>query len=125
MKSIVVAASGLWLWSSVSFGYQGYIEALNEVYPSIAETKLNDCMTCHTKNKWARNAYGLSLHAWLSDNTDLIAELGYDGWLKTGITAIEKIDSDGDSVINLQEILDITSPGDADDVFSRNCGDDQ
>jgi len=80
-------------------------KAFKEKYPD-AKTLNTKCSTCHTMalpkkdGDHANNAYG----------TDLKATKGKDG--KYDFAAIEKKDSDGDGVSNLDEITKGTNPGD-------------
>ncbi len=68
-----------------------------EQYPHIAGTRLEECNFCHA-SEFSRNAYGAAY-----------AGSGYD------FAAIERLDSDGDGFVNIDEINLLTFPGHADD----------
>lgn len=97
-----------------------FLPTLMTVYPQVAGTVMGDCMTCHTIDKWQRNAYGQDLQAYLRAN--------YDGgeqdpqrrvysmeFIASGLDAIADKDSDGDGVSNWDEFQNLTFPGDASD----------
>jgi hypothetical protein len=69
-------------------------------YTNAAGTKLDSCSTCHTSPP-SLNAYGMAYR----DN----------GRSTAALTAIEPLDSDGDTWTNLQEIQALTYPGNAAD----------
>jgi hypothetical protein len=64
------------------------------MYPAVKGTRLDSCKTCHAKMP-KLNAYGLSLKK-----------------VKLDFSAVEQLDSDGDTVLNVDEIRMLTNPGD-------------
>ena len=73
-------------------------------YPAINGSRIDHCTFCHTPDGMGLNAYG----------EDYMAQGGH----KTGpaaFTAIEQLDSDGDGVSNIEEIIALTNPGDSAD----------
>lgn len=99
-------------------------QALSEKYPDAAETKVMDCMTCHTIDKWQRNEYGLDLENYLrtlainTGETQDPSQYTKDFIMK-GMKAIELSDSDNDGFSNLEELANGTFPGDAADFPVR------
>jgi hypothetical protein len=75
-------------------------------------------MTCHTIDKWQRNAYGKDLQAYLrandpTPNNDPENPVYSLEFIEEGLEAIEHYDSDGDGVTNLEEIESMRFPGEA------------
>lgn len=77
-----------------ALGWPGYLDSFNAQY-NTAGTSLGSCNTCHYSD-FTRNPYG-------SD----FASNGHN------FTAIESMDSDGDTFTNIEEITAGTFPGDA------------
>ncbi|TGC09112.1 PGF-CTERM sorting domain-containing protein [Methanolobus halotolerans] len=73
-----------------------YLETFNEQYYT-EDTKLDACLTCHNNANGGgpRNPYGMAYE-----------ENGRD------FASIENLDSDGDGFTNLEEINNLTFPGD-------------
>jgi len=67
-------------------------------YPATTDSRLRDCASCHVPHKTELNPYGQAL----SDSGQRFA-------------AVERLDSDGDGVLNVVEIKLLTFPGDAAD----------
>lgn len=67
-------------------------------YPNVTQSKLQNCVTCHSVNGRELNSYGSSL---------MKAGLAFD--------AIEKVDSDRDGYLNSIEIRKLAFPGDSKD----------
>jgi hypothetical protein len=91
-----------------------FIETMIETYPSVIGSKLLDCTTCHSINKWQRNHYGLDLQNYLRSNYEgeLVQEIVYSrAFINEGMRAIENLDSDGDGFTNLEEFEAQTFPG--------------
>ncbi len=94
------------LWSaqpSISTALQAYLDMAREQYPTILGSDIDSCRLCHMTMAGGG----------LKNN------FGWDWWDAGGDPAafaiIESIDSDGDGVSNLVEILALTYPGDASD----------
>lgn len=81
-----------------------FLRNAEEYYPGIIDTKLDDCTLCHTDPP-ARNDYG---RAYKNASRDF--------------GAIEDLDSDGDGVLNGDEIADLTFPGDGTDFLGISEG---
>ena len=78
---------------------ESYKAAFEANYPSSVGTRIDQCLVCHTTNfNFTRNPYG----------TD---------YEKNGhnFNIIEPLDSDGDGFTNINEIRNLTFPGDAKD----------
>ncbi len=91
---LLAALMGL-LLSSSAFAIPSLQTAMLARYPSIRDTPLNNCATCHMPNdKDFLNMYGLALRE---------ARMNFE--------EIEDEDSDGDGVSNLDEINDESFPG--------------
>jgi hypothetical protein len=77
-----------------------FLSAMMSQYPQAANSKLNSCVTCHP-----------------GDNPNQFNNYAND-YRNSGhnFSAIEQLDSDGDGVINLDEINAQTYPGDASDT---------
>lgn len=100
------------------------IDALTSKYPETMGTKLMDCMTCHTTDKWQRNAYGLdlqnNLRAMIIATGETPVPAKYTkSFIMTGMKFIELADSDNDGFSNLEELVHVTKPGDAEDFPVR------
>ena len=95
--ALLVVALGVFALSDTASATNGVLENFTATYPSTAGTALDSCSTCHTSAP-ALNAYGAALNA---------GGMNFAG--------IEGLDSDGDGVSNLQEIRNLTNPGNAGD----------
>lgn len=74
-----------------------FLREMTSLYPQMSGSRIDTCEICHPGGNTNRlNAYGRD----------------YD---RRGLAAIEQLDSDGDGVINIDEINALTFPGDADD----------
>src|SRR5659263_500036 len=80
---------------------QSYLSDFKQKYPETAGTRIDSCVICHLENPrtdtFPRNPYG--------------AAYGNSG----NFTLIESKDSDNDGFSNIQEIRNLTFPGDAQD----------
>ena len=107
----------IWFQSIQCLGSTNFLPTLFLTYPQISGTQLGDCTTCHTIDKWQRNAFGRDLQEYLRTH--------YDGpeedpqrrvytmtFIASGLEAIEDLDSDGDGVSNIEELENLTFPGD-------------
>lgn len=115
-KSLILT---LILLSSAGFAKTGFIPSFISTYPEVGMSELADCMTCHTIDKWQRNAYGKDLQKWLrandpNPNNDFDNPSYSMAFISEGLKAIEHLDSDGDGVTNLEEIQNLRFPGEAD-----------
>ena len=90
-----------------------YLTTFNSIYGT-NNTVLDSCLVCHfTTNGGTRNDYGTSFEtAKAAAGGDVIVALG----------DIELIDSDGDTIINIDEINNLTFPGDCTDPNLDGCG---
>lgn len=92
-----VVALGMFALTDTASATNGVLDDFTAAYPSTAGTSLDSCSTCHTSVP-ALNAYGSAVKA---------SGMNFSG--------IEGLDSDGDGVGNLQEIKNLTNPGNAAD----------
>lgn len=95
---------------------QNVLPTFMNTYPGVVGAQLGDCMTCHTINKWQRNAYGQDLQKWLRDNytgdqPDPQLRVYASEFIEQGLYAIEHLDSDGDGMSNIDEIQSYRMPG--------------
>lgn len=74
------------------------LTAAENQYPSLMDTKLDDCTLCHTASGFALNPYGAAYLA-----------------ASHSFSAIEAVDSDQDGFTNIAEINALTFPGNASD----------
>ena len=95
--ALVVVALGVFALSDTASATNGVLDDFTAAYLSTAGTALDNCSTCHTSVP-ALNSYGAALKA---------------GGMN--FAAIEGLDSDGDGFSNLQEIRNLTNPGNAGD----------
>ena len=96
---------------------ENVFNALIESYPNITDTKLFNCTTCHTRNKWLRNAYGQDLQDYLRSlySDEINAEEYTQAMIVMAMGEINEIDSDGDGYTNIEEFNFGTYPGNKDD----------
>lgn len=93
-KMLTVIALGLFVAAFNASAKPGIRAAFKATYPN---AKVSDCLVCHAnEDDYERNPYGQAVE---------------DSGLN--FKAIENLDSDGDGVSNLAEILAGTYPGDA------------
>jgi cytochrome c2 len=113
MKLLAIAAL---IFASNVMAKEGFTNALLETYPRIAASpRINNCMTCHTLDKWQRNPFGLQLQDWLRSNHDgdITPDIQYAReFVKKGLVEISGLDADGDGYTNAEEINAFTYPGD-------------
>lgn len=105
------------LLQAPAFAKRGFNNALLDAYPVVARSPhINNCMTCHTIDKWQRNDFGRDLQHWLRSNygADVDSSIQYaKAFVTAGILAISHMDSDGDGYTNGEELELLTRPGDA------------
>jgi len=90
-----------------------YLTEFNNTY-NTAGTVLDSCLVCHvTTNGGTRNDYGASFET---------AKAAAGGDVLTALLDIEPIDSDGDTIVNIDEINALTFPGDCTDPDPTACG---
>ncbi|HEX9401531.1 MAG TPA: putative metal-binding motif-containing protein [Anaeromyxobacter sp.] len=103
----IVAAVGVFAamgFAPVAEARSTYLSTFDGKYGTTG-TKLDSCDTCHVPGGKTRNPYGLDVEAGILAGKSVDASL----------TAIEAIDSDGDTFKNIDEIVARTFPGDASD----------
>lgn len=99
--------------STSSWAIDSYLPVFNTTYGT-ANTVLDSCLICHvTTNGGTRNDYGASFES---------AKAAAGGDVLTALLDIELIDSDGDTLINIDEINALTFPGDCTDPDPTACG---
>jgi len=93
---------------------EGYLPIFNGLYGT-ANTVLDSCLVCHVSaNGGNRNDYGTAVGNAKTSNTTAGVE--------AALMAIEPDDSDGDTIINIEEIRALTFPGDCTDPDPTACG---
>ena len=98
-KSVMILAL-LQFFSSLTLGDSFLLDEFSSTYPQSKTTDRFSCKICHQAPVPALNGYG----------TDYVKE-GYD------FVSIESLDSDGDGVTNLEEILTEENPGEKPIVY--------
>lgn len=99
--------------SSTGWAINQYLADFNSTYGT-SGTVLDSCLVCHvTTSGGTRNDYGTSFET---------AKAAAGGDVATALAVIEPIDSDGDSLINIDEIIGLTFPGDCTDPDPTACG---
>jgi hypothetical protein len=100
----VIGSFLLLITTPVSFtmAYPNYLATFNTRYGT-AQTVLNNCRLCHGSSTAVLNYYGQSL----------LDGLGTHPLIDSALATIEPLDSDGDGVINIYEIMGRSFPGDA------------
>ncbi len=97
---ILLLVASLTVQSATAFG--GFLTDFKTKYPTTVGTKLDSCILCHTNpnpsDDGSRNSYGLNFE-------------GND----RNFTTIEQLDSDNDTFINIDEINNLTFPGNSSD----------
>jgi hypothetical protein len=92
-----------------------YLPDFTGLYPETVGTPLDSCLICHvTANGGNRNDYGTAFGNAKTSNTT--------AGVQAALSAIEIDDSDGDTIINIDEILALTFPGDCTDPDPTACG---
>lgn len=100
----VLFATMILAFSGLAEARSGYLSTFNGQYGT-ASTRLDTCDSCHVSGGKSRNPFGLDVEAkMLAGNTTSQA-----------LTAVEPLDSDGDSYNNLTELNALTFPGDPND----------
>ncbi len=102
--------------SSLAFAKMNFMEVMRSNYPSVQTSKLNDCMTCHTIDKWQRNSFGTDLEIWLRTNyPDAIpsSQQYTQEMIQQAFVHVKDLDSDKDGFTNQEEFEKGTFPGDA------------
>ena len=91
-----------------------YLDDFNAFYGT-AGTALDSCLVCHVSATGpARNDYG---------NAFAAAKISNDtAGVQAALATIEPDDSDGDTFINIDEIMALTFPGDCTDPDPNGCG---
>ena len=90
-----------------------YLADFNGFY-STSTTALDTCLVCHTVITGGdRNSYGTDFENAKTSNTLAGVE--------NALLAIEPFDSDQDGIVNIDEIIQLTLPGDCTDPDPANC----
>ncbi|MBT3980867.1 MAG: cytochrome c3 family protein [Bacteriovoracaceae bacterium] len=98
MKKLILTfiTSTLLLVAGDSFAIAEYLPGFISIYPKTVDTPLNDCTICHRSGRGGLlNSYGLEF---------VMNEYNFKN--------IESQDSDGDGVVNIDEIIALTHPAD-------------
>jgi hypothetical protein len=112
---ICLTATPLLLSVPTAWAIDPYLPMFNNFYAT-SGTRLDDCLVCHlTSNGGARNSYGADFEAAKGGSTTQAV-------VESALTAIESLDSDGDTIINIDEIAGLTFPGDCTDPDPAGCG---
>ncbi len=105
-----VLAAGLVLgYVGVAQAHSGYLTTFDGKYGT-SGTRLDTCDTCHVPGGKTRNPFGLDVQAQFYPATNVDAAT-----LSAALTAVEPLDSDGDTYSNITEIRALTFPGDPND----------
>ena len=116
LRPILTTAIGTCLStvSPATFAVDQYLVDFNALYGT-AGTVLDSCLVCHVSATGGnRDDYG---------NAFAAAKISNDtAGVQTALAAIELADSDGDSIINIDEIAALTFPGDCADPDPTACG---
>jgi len=109
---------GILTASSGAFAVTPYLDDFNNLYDlryGTVGSALDSCLVCHVStNGGNRNDYGTAFAAVkLSNNT---------AGVQDALMLIEPDDSDGDAIINIDEIAALTFPGDCTDPDPTACG---
>lgn len=111
--AIYLAAMPMLFTAPATWAVDQYLNNFNTMYGT-AGTKLDNCLVCHvTTNGGARNNYGADFEAAKTSNTSAGVE--------AALLAIQPLDSDQDTLINIDEITALTWPGDCTDPDPANC----
>jgi hypothetical protein len=102
--AICLAAIPMLVTAPATWAIDAYLPMFTNYYPNTAGTALDDCVVCHTTSAGGgRNSYGLDF--------ELVKVTNDVTGVENALFAIEPLDSDGDGVINIDEILNLTFPG--------------
>lgn len=100
--------------SPAAWAVTQYLGDFNALYGT-AGTRLDSCLVCHVSaNGGNRNDYGNAFAAAKTSNNT--------AGVQAALSAIEGDDSDGDGVVNIEEIGALTFPGDCTDPDPAGCG---
>lgn len=116
MKLLLVIA--ITFSSNLALAKMNFMEVMKVTYPNIESSKLNDCKTCHTIDKWQRNAFGVDLGNWLRANyPDAIPSTQQyrPEMIRLAFLHVKDLDSDNDGFTNQEEFENGTFPGDSED----------
>ena len=106
--------ASLFATAPAALAVEQYTNDFNALYGT-AGTRLDSCLLCHVGATGGnRNDYG---------NAFAAAKLSNDtAGVQAALVAIEPDDSDGDAIINIDEINALTFPGDCTDPDPAGCG---
>ncbi|MEN8176995.1 MAG: hypothetical protein ABFS39_00055 [Pseudomonadota bacterium] len=117
--AICLAAMPMLLTTPTAWAVDAYRPMFTNFYaaiPGLIGSKLDSCLTCHpTTNGGARNSYGADFEAAKGAST-------LEADVQAALAAIEPLDSDGDTFINIDEIAALSFPGDCTDPDPAGCG---
>ncbi|MFW2372649.1 MAG: hypothetical protein ACN4GM_05960 [Gammaproteobacteria bacterium] len=100
--------------SASVFAVNNYLNYFNSLYGT-SGTVLDSCLVCHVSvNNSSRNDYGNAFSAAKTSN-DIAG-------VQSALIAIQQDDSDGDTIVNIDEISTLTFPGDCTDPDPNGCG---
>jgi hypothetical protein len=99
----LVGVQGAWARSQ-------YLSAFDTKY-STTSTRLDTCTTCHNASFADRNPYGRDVESQLGGATNVVDVTV----INAALTSIEPLDSDKDGFINIDEIHNLTFPGNGSD----------
>lgn len=103
----LLTATGLLAVVCIASALSGFQKIFDGVYnaPSAAKTRAMKCMVCHASRSGGKlNPYGLAIQKEMQEHANVQVTV-------VVLRAIEKKDSDGDGMNNLQEIMAGRAPG--------------
>ena len=106
MRKIVLSIMAITMIISNVAATPEILNIFNEQYDTI-RTRLDTCETCHASGQYNAsnlNLYGMSINGNLS--------MG----IRHGLTVVESLDSDGNGFTNIDEIHNLTFPGNKSDL---------
>ena len=101
---MIIALIAFFAIVSVASARQPYLNEIASVYPDVQVLTTTKCQTCHNNGR-ALNAFG-------KDYREIVRVSNLEP--EEAYTKLAEIDSDEDGVPNLQEMLNGTNPGKAD-----------
>ena len=115
LPAAICLAMPMLVTTPAAWAVDAYLPMFTNNYPTTAGTKLDDCLVCHlTTNGGARDSYGDDFELMKGGATDITS-------VQAALASIETLDSDGDTLVNIDEINAGTFPGDCTDPDPANC----